>query len=194
MVLVTEPAIPEVGEKQSHSHFGYTYPEMRAPSEMGYVVMLKGHGNAICCPIYTYSGQATLKPNLPAPHSHAIIYTSPVCPNEHYYVTNDGCLKYENLVMSPIRVDSEQDDISGQLHPSSRLNYGRVYTVEHYARVFIIGMVTSESMDTFKENLTRTVSSAQRPRSDVPPKKISGHSSHQRNREPKPHELHQSKE
>ncbi|TEY52510.1 hypothetical protein BOTCAL_0257g00030 [Botryotinia calthae] len=126
-----------------------TYPKMCAHREIArFVVLSKDYGHSVCCPIQTYS---TLKSNLPAPDRHAIIYTSPIYPSEHYYETHDGSLIYENLVLDPIRVDSERDDVDSQLHPLSILNYSKVYIIEHYVLVLNIGMVASESINTFTQ-------------------------------------------
>ena len=103
-------------------------------------------------PIQTYSGQATLKPNLPDAGEHAIIYTGSKIPNEHSYVAIDGTTVYERLEKRPVRVKSEQPDKEGQLDPKSRLNYGKIYTVEHYVRVLKIGIVHPESLATLREN------------------------------------------
>ncbi|ESZ94919.1 hypothetical protein SBOR_4711 [Sclerotinia borealis F-4128] len=97
-------------------------------------------------PIHTYSNQATLKPNLPAPNLHTIIYTTPRCPNEYKYEAADGHWVYEVFTRDPIQVISEQKDKDDDLSLLSRLNYSKVYTVEHYVRVLNIGMVAKTSM------------------------------------------------
>jgi len=103
-------------------------------------------------PIQTYSGQATLKPNLLDAEQHAIIYTGFTIPPEYFYVTVHGDRVSERLTKRPIRVKSEQPDAEGTLDPLSRLNYGKIYTVEHYVRVLNIGMVHRDSMKILGED------------------------------------------
>jgi hypothetical protein len=66
-------------------------------------------------PIHTYSGQATLKYNLPEPRQHAIIYTSASPPPEHFYTLDNGTVVSENLTKSPIKVVREQQGPEGGL-------------------------------------------------------------------------------
>ncbi|TGO22963.1 hypothetical protein BPAE_0149g00260 [Botrytis paeoniae] len=197
MVLWTEPAaelkVPEAGGTRDGSHFSTTYLGQQAYSEIRrFVVMLKGHGNSICCPIHTYSNQATLKPNLPAPLQHTIIHTTPEAPREHCYEASDGQWVYENLILDAIQVNSERIDSLGVLNPLSRLNYSKVYTVEHYVRVLNIGMVASNSIATLLEqsgwSQHANSTDAQRPHPNLPPRKTSGqYSSHHKSRHPRRH-------
>jgi hypothetical protein len=94
--------------------------------------------------IHTYSGQATLKPNLPNPQNHAIIYTTKTPPEELSYVAADGTVKREDLMKDPIRVNSELDGPEGNLGALSRINYSKIYTVEKDVRVLNIGIVSKE--------------------------------------------------
>ncbi|CAD6447405.1 8844c884-3799-47c5-9b7d-28d65aa0db70-CDS [Sclerotinia trifoliorum] len=92
--------------------------------------------SSICCPIHTYSNQATLKPNLPLPERHTIIHTT---------------LLTVDLILDPVRAMSESSDHEGKLHELSRLNYIKVYNVEHYVRVSNIRKVASESRDSLSK-------------------------------------------
>lgn len=103
-------------------------------------------------PIHTYSGQATLKPNLPEPQQHAIIYTSEHPPNEYWYQTADGTVVAEDLSKDPIKVHREQKGPEGDLGTLSRINYSKVYTIENYVRVLNIGMVEDDWIPTLKYN------------------------------------------
>ena len=100
----------------------------------------------------TYSGQGTLKPNLPEPDSHAIIYTARSAPKELSYTNPDGSVVSENLTKDPIRVNSERKDAEGTLHEASRLNYSKMYTVENYVKILNIGKVHHASMPSFVNN------------------------------------------
>ncbi|KAJ8071909.1 hypothetical protein OCU04_002216 [Sclerotinia nivalis] len=190
MMLWTEPAQPKVpvnGGTRNGSHFSTTYLGQQAYSEIRrFVVVSKHHGSSICCPIHTYSNQATLKPNLPAPLRHTIIHTTPRAPKEHSYICHNGSLVTEGLELDPIRVISERSDSEGELHELSRLNYSKIYTVEHYVRVLNIGRVARESIDSLllQSGCSQLSSpaSAQRPRPNPPPKKSTGQSSSHHNK------------
>jgi hypothetical protein len=129
-------------------------------------------------PIFTYGGQATLKPNLPDADQHAIIYTSETPPAERRYYTEDGSVIQENLTKDPIRVKRELKDSEGNLDPSSRVNYSKVYTVENYVRVLNIGMVHPNSMSSLLDNcfLRPRIMPPQKPRTF--PKKASSGDNH----------------
>jgi hypothetical protein len=77
----------------------------------------------------TYGGQGTLKYGV-HPEDHAAIYTK-----------HDGpvILEGEKMENVPIRVDVI--DQSHKLDPMSRLNYAKLYTVEHNVKVFFIGKI-----------------------------------------------------
>jgi hypothetical protein len=84
-----------------------------------------------------------LKHNVPDPDAHAIIYTSESPPMEHSYKTEDGITVWEDLSKVPIKVRSEFSGPQGLLHPKSRINYGKIYTVEKHLKVLNIGMVVN---------------------------------------------------
>jgi hypothetical protein len=157
MMLWTEPAGPQVapggGTLPNGSHISTTWLDEKAYSEIRrFVVIQEGYGNNICSPIQTYSGQATLKPNLPDRHQHAIIYTSKHCPQECSYKAEDGTIVWEELSKDPIKVRGEQEGPEGELEPESRLNYSKIYTVENYVRVLNIGMVDTNSLPSLRRN------------------------------------------
>jgi hypothetical protein len=109
--------------------------------------LIYGHNRAI----RTYDGWATLEPNLPDPHNHAIIFTSDETPMPHSYMTTYGVLYSEELSKEPIRVVREQSDREGELDSKSRINYTKVYTVEKYVRVLNIGIVDKRSLNALRE-------------------------------------------
>ncbi|KAF8853409.1 hypothetical protein BDZ45DRAFT_598621 [Acephala macrosclerotiorum] len=120
----------------------HVYSEIRR-----FVVIAEGYGNVICSPIYTYSGMATLKPNLPDPQQHAMIHTSPFPPEELSIEDQEGNITSENLSKDPIRVIRQLDTPEGDLGSLSRINYAKIYTVEKYVRVLNIGKVHVNSME-----------------------------------------------
>lgn len=103
-------------------------------------------------PIHSYSGQATLKPNLSDVGQHAIIYTSKDPPKAHSEFW-DGKWIYEKLKIPPIKVVSERppSDRDGDLGLVSRINFSKVYTVEIYARVLNVGMIHPDHLEVFSK-------------------------------------------
>ncbi|KAH7416796.1 hypothetical protein BKA64DRAFT_701582 [Cadophora sp. MPI-SDFR-AT-0126] len=96
-----------------------------------FVVVINCPGHSLCIPILTYGGQGTTKRGVHAA-DHAIIYTS----------KKDGpqLMQNEVLYKEPIRMEPIDD--SHKLDEASRVNYRKVYTVEHNVKVMFIGDLT----------------------------------------------------
>jgi hypothetical protein len=71
--------------------------------------------------------------------SHAIVYMRKEGDKTPIPLPRDG----ENLTLDPIRVVPKSD--RDKLHPDSRINYAKIYTVEHNVKVFFIGEVHKRS-------------------------------------------------
>ena len=81
-------------------------------------------------PILTYGKQGTAKPGVKADY-HAIIHASSQAPSE---------LKNEpKLSKKPVRV--VLDNAGEKLRKESRVNYSKIYTVEHNVKVCFIGKI-----------------------------------------------------
>lgn len=80
----------------------------------------------------------------------------------------------ENLTKDPIRVVSEQKDKEGELHPASRINYSKIYTVENFVRVLNIGMVHKNSMASLLSNSMVNRSEPPQPPRKNPPRATGG--------------------
>ncbi|PMD47651.1 hypothetical protein L207DRAFT_576419 [Hyaloscypha variabilis F] len=97
-----------------------------------FIVMRSDRGHSICIPILTYGYQGVLKPGV-HPETHTVVYSNP----------RDGprFLKGEKKLIrkKPIKIDIK--DPSEKLDPISRLNYAKIYTVEHNVKVLFIGKV-----------------------------------------------------
>jgi hypothetical protein len=87
-------------------------------------------------PILTYSGQGLAKSGVHEEH-HAIIYSSSQGP-----IYFDGEAELSSLKPIQCRMTRSQYD----LDPSSRLNFAKVYTVEHDIKVWFIGRVHENSV------------------------------------------------
>ncbi|CZR67029.1 uncharacterized protein PAC_16928 [Phialocephala subalpina] len=94
-----------------------------------FLVVDNRRGHCICLPIATYGGQGTMKAGVHK-EDHAIVYSSK---------TNPGCYSGDEHLRKSIRV--EVIDPADELDPASRLNYGKLYTVEHNVKVCPIGRV-----------------------------------------------------
>ena len=85
-------------------------------------------------PITTYAGRGTAKPGVDA-STHAIIYMSNSKPSR---------LQSEaEMIRVPLKV--EPADPSQKLDPLSRVNFAKMYTVEHNVRVMPVGQLSKSS-------------------------------------------------
>jgi hypothetical protein len=88
-------------------------------------------------PIHTYGGRGAAKRDIVV-ENHAVIYTgdSPpdLLPKEPATIL---------LQKTPIRVDPE----GHFLHRASRINFGKVHTLEHNRKVLPVGRVSAEHMN-----------------------------------------------
>ncbi|KAF4235240.1 hypothetical protein CNMCM6805_008176 [Aspergillus fumigatiaffinis] len=94
---------------------------------------------AWCVPITTYGGKGVAKPGVD-PAKHAIVYmrgSVPTCKADEPRMTK------EPLEIEPARPDERLDEMS-------RLNFGKVYTVEHNVKVRHVGMISWTSMVKFR--------------------------------------------
>ncbi|PQE33349.1 heterokaryon incompatibility protein [Rutstroemia sp. NJR-2017a WRK4] len=103
-----------------------------------FVVIREGKGYSLCLPVHTYGGQGALKPRLNA-EEHAAVYVKG---------TEPMVQKEEEMTVEPfpVIVENTDDNDCKVLHPMSRINLGKIYTVEHYSRVLKIGRVDPEHL------------------------------------------------
>lgn len=106
---------------------------------------------SICVAISTHSGEGIAR--LPGmPFKHAIVHTGRLPP-----LPLPGEAEAEFL--TSIRVDS---DVPGQsLHPASRVDFGKLYTVEHNMKVKPYGVVNQYSMVALAENFALVLDAKQ---------------------------------
>ncbi|ESZ94921.1 hypothetical protein SBOR_4713 [Sclerotinia borealis F-4128] len=99
-----------------------------------FLIIKENEGHCLCLPIMTYGLQGTNKKGVHAKH-HAIIYT-----DQPTMIQGE---KEKGLRKQPIKVipDASRE----RLQAASRLNYAKVYTVEHNVKVWFIGKLTKES-------------------------------------------------
>lgn len=85
-------------------------------------------------PILTYGNQGVLKPGVHA-DDHAVVFSE----------RPPQCLEREAGLMSKTPIKINVISPSQKLDMLSRLNYAKIYTVEHNVKVFFIGRVDSAS-------------------------------------------------
>jgi uncharacterized C2H2 Zn-finger protein len=127
-VLWSEP----IGSGGTEITFEAKYGEKAFHKIRRFIIMKQRNGHSVCLPILTYGYQGVLKYGV-HPEDHAVVYSS----------KKDGpyLLDGEKGLMpnKPIRIEIRY--ASHKLDPHSRLNYAKVYTVEHNVKVLFIGRV-----------------------------------------------------
>jgi hypothetical protein len=101
------------------------------------------HGYCWCVPINTYNYQGVAKKGLSSEdrQAHSIIYMDDTKPAIHS--TEKGM-----MFKSPIAVTAANSE--QKLHYMSRINFGKVYSVEWNVKVMNVGKVNRDSMFTFE--------------------------------------------
>ncbi|KAL4933293.1 uncharacterized protein BDV17DRAFT_251537 [Aspergillus undulatus] len=93
-----------------------------------------------CIAINTYGGQGVAKPGIDEAQ-HAIVYmrgASPIASEDE-----------RPMVKEPLEISPDRQ--GERLDPMSRLNFGKIYTVEHNVKVLPIGKVATRSMARFRQ-------------------------------------------
>ncbi|KAL4897977.1 hypothetical protein BDV59DRAFT_168999 [Aspergillus ambiguus] len=103
------------------------------------MVVIKEYDHcAWCFAIYTYRQKGVAK-NAADASKHAIIYTQGTRP-----VRAHG-----EPPMLPEALEVQTHNLEHRLDPMSRLNFGKLFTVEHNVKVLHIGKIAERSMDAF---------------------------------------------
>ncbi|KAE8354909.1 hypothetical protein BDV28DRAFT_155790 [Aspergillus coremiiformis] len=97
-----------------------------------------------CYPVNTYGGQGVAKPSVD-PSKHAIIHMKATAP---YCGPNEPRMTKDPLEVIPASYDQKLD-------PMSRLNFGKIYTVEHNVKVLPVGMISEDSIARFQNYARR---------------------------------------
>ncbi|KGO77547.1 hypothetical protein PITC_059870 [Penicillium italicum] len=104
------------------------------------VVVKEQRGCCWCVPITTYSGKGVAKAGIDR-SKHAVIYMRGSRPRT---VQSEPRMAKEPLEVDPARPDQKLDSMS-------RVNFGKVYTVEHNVKVLPVGKITEGSRARFLE-------------------------------------------
>ncbi|OBT72488.1 hypothetical protein VF21_08520 [Pseudogymnoascus sp. 05NY08] len=169
-VVWTEPNGQGNGrERGNNSNFSLV-SQTKFAAELAYtsirrfVVCKVQEGHSLCLPILTYGRQATTKHGV-KPNHHAIIYT--VRSSNGHRSSRQPPQEIEGedpLLNAPIRVDPTEP--RHQLDVTSRINYAKVYTVEHNVKVCFTGKIHKNSHEEFKATFSRIFSDSDSPPGD----------------------------
>jgi len=92
----------------------------------------------------SYSGRGTTKPGVKA-EDHAIIFTT----------NKPVCLSGENgMILAPLKVEPDTSQF-GTLDSASRLNYAKIYTVEHNVKVWFVSKLARSAKTQFELDYNR---------------------------------------
>ncbi|KAJ5773827.1 hypothetical protein N7457_008723 [Penicillium paradoxum] len=104
------------------------------------VVVRERKGCCWCIPIATYGGQGVAKSGVDVP-KHAVIYMRG---DEPHSSRAEPRMIKEPLEVEPAKADQKLDRMS-------RVNFGKIYTVEHNVKVLPVGKITEASQAKFLE-------------------------------------------
>lgn len=153
--LWTEPA-GNISELDDQFVIAATFGE-KAYSKLRYFVVAREmQGCCLCLTLNTYTFRGTLKERLRI-EDYAVVYPAGSHPS-----IGDG----ENLVKDPFPIIIEEPQ--ERLSPMSRLNFGRVYTVEHNIKVMKVGRINQEFLPRLKSYFVETINGV--PAADIAPK------------------------
>jgi hypothetical protein len=107
------------------------------------VVVKEGHGFSWCVPITTYQGKGVAKRGLSDEdrRAHAIIYMEGT--NIRPTAAERDMMDKESIAVHAAATDQKLD-------PMSRINFGKVHTIEHNVKVMNVGRISRDDLDDFK--------------------------------------------
>ena len=144
--LWTEPAGGTTTAMDTRFYKETSYGELSFTKMRRFVVVRKRLHSCLCLAIYTYSGQGATKSNV-RPQDHALVYThgseepTPL-PEEQ---SKKGAF--------PIIVEEPTETID----PMSRLDFSRIYTVEHNVKVLKIGRISPEHHERLEKYFVESI-------------------------------------
>jgi hypothetical protein len=110
-----------------------------------YAIRFVTSSTKFCSAVSTHSGRGSPQGNK---NEHGIIYTGRSAPDTR----NEPGLQSKAIKVNP-------DDKGGVLDPQSRLNYGKVYNVEHNVKVKNFGSLSPEYLNALLEQFTAVFTS-----------------------------------
>jgi len=122
--------------RSSYGMDGIVYSKVRR-----FVVIREGLNYCSAVPIVTYAGMGVGKPGV-VKSEHAIIYTGKIPPQ---VLPNEQPGRGERPLL-PVAIRVDPEDRCDNLHPASRLDFGKVYTIQHNLKVKDFGLVNQRSI------------------------------------------------
>ena len=107
-----------------------------------FIVIRQGDTYCTCLPIVSYGNRGVGKPGVKK-SEHSIVYTGKAPPQQ---LPTEAPKRGEEG-MRPLAVRIDVDDLSEKLEIASRLDYGKVYTIQHNIKVKSFGKVHPKSMN-----------------------------------------------
>jgi hypothetical protein len=128
-VLWSEPAGENVDWSDEDDYEIVRYGEKVFTKIRRFVVVREGDRHSTCLPLLTYQGKATRKHGV-NPDDHAAVFA------EH---SKPRLLPGENLRKSSLKIVIE--DLREKIDPLTRINFSKIYTVEHNVKALKIGRI-----------------------------------------------------
>jgi hypothetical protein len=117
-----------------------------------FVVVRERLHSSLCLRLQTYGGQATTKTGC-RPQDHTAVYKSGGLPKYHHGGE-------PGLTKRPLAIIVEDNEIL--VDPMTRINFSKVYTVEHNVKVRTVGRIPKEDLvyleNYFQQTLQITIS------------------------------------
>jgi hypothetical protein len=148
--LWTEPAGSTTTTVDQRFYKETSYGELSFTKMRRFVVVRKRLHSCLCLAIYTYSGKGTAKNDV-RPQDHAVVY---VHGSEEPALLPDEQSKKGAF---PIIIEEPGETID----PMSRLDFSRIYTVEHNVKVLKIGRISPDHHERLEKYFVESI---------VPPK------------------------
>lgn len=123
--------------RSSYGMDGIVYSKVRR-----FVVIREGSNYCSAVPIVTYARMGVAKPGV-VKSEHAIVYTGKT-PPQVFPEEQPG--RGEHPIL-PVAIRVDPDNRCDNLHPASRLDFGKVYTVQHNLKVKAFGLVNQRSIE-----------------------------------------------
>ncbi|KAL1986169.1 hypothetical protein VTN96DRAFT_6821 [Rasamsonia emersonii] len=139
-VLHHQNAGAQVDHRDSDTFTSGRYGEKIYSSIRPMVVVKNFRRHSLCIAIWTYSGNGVAKKSVD-PSSHAVVYNADSKPYTHP--------KEPRMTKEPLAVKVSSPDL--KLDQMSRINFNKIYTVEHNEKVLPIGKIARESLPKLKE-------------------------------------------
>ncbi|PPJ53031.1 hypothetical protein CBER1_11428 [Cercospora berteroae] len=152
MALWSEPQ----GDEKWSSSSGYSehtfivaYGERVQAKIRRFIIFDQREHHSLALPILTYTGRGVGKQGVNKAE-HGIVYTDPKTAQPF-----TGELPQRNEKgMVPIAIRVTPDEQTVKLAAGSRINYGKIYTIEHNVKVARVGMVHDRSLHHFHQQRT----------------------------------------